>query len=500
MSEKIFFTLFISFALGVLIRSFINLGSLFGPFLIFLSISVALYGFIVRNTLTNNAIVTLIAVSLVSVGVGIVRFEIVERNTNKEILYDFVEKEITVEGVITGEPVERLRSQRIVIDVESVLEEGESNPVATRIIMSVDRFPILHYGERVSVTGDLLRPESFETDGGRIFDYPSYLAKDDIYYQMFFPTVSVIGTGEGAFIKEKLLMFKSNFLSRIEKVIPQPQAALLGGLVVGAQEAMSEELLEDFRDTGIIHVVVLSGYNVTIVAEAIMRFFSFLPSVFATSSGVIGIVFFAIMTGASATIVRASIMALLVIVARASSRRYDITRALVLAGALMILHNPKILAFDPSFQLSFLATVGLVYIAPFIERKLGWLPTKWQVREFVTATIATQLIVLPILLYRSGIFSTVALPVNVLVLGAVPITMLLGFLTGLVSFVNTTLAMPLAYSTDILLTYMLRVVEGFASLPFATFSVAHFSLWAVVFIYSIGGGVLLWLYKQKSQT
>ena len=191
---------------------------------------------------------------------------------------------------------------------------------------------------------------------------------------MFYPSVELIESGHGNIIKRGLFSFKRTFLEKVGKVIPDPQVSLLGGLVVGAKQSLGEKLQEDFRKTGIIHIVVLSGYNVTIVAEAIMRFFSFLPFLFGISVGVIAIIFFAIMTGGSATIIRASLMAILVLLARATGRTQTITRALFIAGFLMLIHNPKILVFDSSFQLSFTATIALIYLAPKIEKHFHLVP------------------------------------------------------------------------------------------------------------------------------
>ena len=135
--------------------------------------------------------------------------------------------------------------------------------------------------------------------------------------------------------------------------MPEPHSAFLGGITIGAREGLPESLQEKFRTTGVAHIVALSGYNITIVAETIMLFLSFLPQYLAIGGGVIGVILFAIMTGASATVLRASIMALLALTARATGRIYTVSWALFLVGFFMVLQNPKILRFDTSFQLSF---------------------------------------------------------------------------------------------------------------------------------------------------
>jgi len=268
-------------------------------------------------------------------------------------------------------------------------------------------------------------------------------------------------------------------------MIPEPAASLLGGLVVGAKRSLGADWLEKFRTVGVIHIVVLSGYNITIVAEFIMRLLAFLPRQIGFGAGALAIMFFAVMTGGSATVVRASLMAVLVIIARATGRIYGITRALLLAGFLMVLHNPKILVFDTSFQLSFLATLGLIYLSPAIERRLGFIPEKLQLRQIAAATIATQVFVLPLLLFQMGTLSLIAVPANLLILPTIPWTMLFGFLAGAIGFVSQIFALPFAFLAYVLLAFQLKIVALFAALPFATISIPYFPASALFACYAI---------------
>jgi competence protein ComEC len=216
-----------------------------------------------------------------------------------------------------------------------------------------------------------------------------------------------------------------------------------------------------------------------------MKIFGFLRMRWRLLIGGLSIIAFAIMTGGSATVVRASIMALLVLFAQLIRRDYSVTRALLLAGLLMVFVNPKILVFDLSFQLSFLATVGLIYVSPIIERYLLFIPDKFGIRTVVTATLATQIFVLPFLLYAMGNFSSVALIVNLLVLPFIPLTMLLGFLTGLVGLISSNLAIPLAFLAHYLLYYELHIAKFFGELPFASYIVPQFSALIMIVIYSV---------------
>jgi competence protein ComEC len=189
-------------------------------------------------------------------------------------------------------------------------------------------------------------------------------------------------------------------------------------------------------------------------------------------------------------------MALLVVVARSAGRVYDILKALLVAGFCMILHSPYILIFDPSFQLSFVATLGLILAGPLFERRLQFVPSALGIREFTVATVATQLFVLPLLLYQSGQLSLVSLLANLLVLIAVPYAMLTGFLAGFFGWIHTALAYPFALIAQILLSYILLVADVLERIPHASILVPSLSLWVVALLYVCMASVIYRLYRS----
>ena len=360
--HSVFFIFIAGFTSGIAFRSFFDLGVAFALFAVFLSVALFLYVRFVSHK--GSVFMGAVAIGILAAGVGMLRFDIADRGRGDPLLDTLIEQRVEVQGVVVLEPDEREFNTRLIVALATVKKDTQWKEVKSKIILSAAQYPEYDYGDRVQIAGVLKKPKNFTSGTGREFNYEEFLGKDDIYYELAYPEIELLGKGEGNIVKGTLLSLKHSFLERISRVIPEPHASLLGGLVVGAKTALGKDLLDDFRRAGIIHIVVLSGYNITIVAEAIMRFFSFLPRIAGMWLGVISIVFFAVMTGAGATIVRASLMALLVILARATGRTHDITIALFLAGFLMLLHNPKILMFDPSFQLSFLATLGLIYGAP----------------------------------------------------------------------------------------------------------------------------------------
>jgi competence protein ComEC len=260
----------------------------------------------------------------------------------------------------------------------------------------------------------------------------------------------------------------------------------MGGLILGEKSAFSEELRTSFVNTGTIHIVALSGYNVTIVAEWLMKIFNqiyFLPNNFGIFMGIFSIILFVLMTGASSTAIRAGIMAILVLVARLTGRNYDVGRALILAGVFMIMLNPFVLVYDVSFQLSFIATIAVIFFTPRIEKYFLWLPKTFGLRDIISVTSAAYIFVCPFILYKMGNLSIVALPTNILVLPFIPLTMFFGFLTGIAGVIWDAFAIPFGYIGYVFLHYELWIISFFSSIPFASISIPDFPLIVTLTIY-----------------
>lgn len=397
---------------------------------------------------------------------------------------------VEIDAVVDDEPDLREGSTNLIVAVHAIRAEGTSTVASGRILISVARYPEFQYGDVVRVNGKLVRPKKFIEDDGRVFDYPSYLAVKGIHYQIPFPITTPLGQNEGNMILSTLFTMKHQFLGVLSTILPEPHNALLGGLLLGGKQSLGTEWQDIFRDAGIIHVVVLSGYNMTIVSEWLVRAFGFLGFYGSLSVGGVGIVLFALMTGAGATVLRAAIMALIALLARATGRTYTMGRALLIAGVCMVIQNPSILIFDPSFQLSFLASLGLIFVSPVIEArtKLFLQFPVW--REVFISTLSTQVMVLPLLLSQTGILSLVSLPVNMLVLPVIPFTMLFGFIAGVVATVVPALGVITAVPAHALLAWVLFVASSSVQIPYAAISVPLSS--GVVLVVYILLAIILW--------
>ncbi|MFA6227518.1 MAG: ComEC/Rec2 family competence protein [Candidatus Paceibacterota bacterium] len=496
--DKSFFILIAGFVLAIFISSFFKLGFSFFLLTIFISLVLFIYQRFLLLDISSGRAVFLIAIFLLGFGLGILRYEIKD-NPNLDInLENKVGQKVVISGIITDESDKRENYNLLTVDFTDLENSSSSTiKVSGRGLIQTDFYPEYKYGDFIKIQGKLEKPENISKDDGRDFDYISYLEKDDIKYKMSFVKTSLISSGHGNIIKSALFKIKNSFTENISYVISEPQSSLLSGILLGAKSSMSKSVSDIFRIAGLSHIVALSGYNITVVSEAIMNTLSFLPRSFAFSGGVLGILLFVIMSGASSTAVRASVMSLIVILAQVTHRKYQIGRALVIAGVAMIIYNPKILVFDISFQLSFLATIAIVYVAPLLEKKFSFITERFGLRNTVAGTLSAQLLVLPLILYKMGILSFVALPANILVLAVIPLTMFFGFFTGVLGFISTILSIPFAWATWFLLTYIIKTASLFASLPFSSVVIPNFPIFVLVILYLFVFAFVWWLKKAQ---
>lgn len=474
----------IGFSAGIVLRSFVSVSITVAVFTLVLAAALAF--FVARSPSSFKKEIIVLSFFLAATVGGIARYELSEPRSIA--LNDFKNEFITAEGVVVAEPDPRDNTTFLTIVIDVVGEKKETAGISEKVRVAIDRFPEYFYGDRVRFVGKLVAPENFLTDQGTVFDYQSYLAKDGIYFEMFRPKITLVAHSEGNPIVAALLRFKLAFLSATSRIIPEPENGLLAGIILGIKHGIPDSLAEAFRRSGLVHIIVLSGYNLTIVAAALMAFVTwfhrFLPRFVPPLVGIVGIVAFTIMAGASATAVRAAIMALLAILARFVGRKYDISRAIAVAAFIMVVHNPKVLAFDPSFQLSFLATLGIVYLAPFFESRFTRITDRFGIKSIVAATFATQIFVLPRLVALSGAVSLFGVLANIIVLPFVPLTMLLGALTGFSALVYDLLAAPFAFGAYFLLHAFVKIAEVFSSLPFSSIPVPVPPTWLTVAVYA----------------
>lgn len=477
--SKIFLYFCLSFIIGVAVASFIKIPLLVsGVFLIISLIMIILF----QQKRWGLVVVGFCLLFLIA---GIWRFHEKSKILENDISQFNEKGRIEFVGIVDSQPEIRTENQKIIVEVKIV--KNFKDKITGRVLITTGRYPEYHYAEELEIIGQLKSPKNFND-----FNYQEYLAKDDIYSVIYSPEIKVLAKNKGNFIKSSLFWLKNKFEKSLAKILSEPQFSLANGLILGERATLPKNLTEAFNVIGITHIIALSGFNITIIAESLRRFFNSLmiSQNWSFWLAVIFIIGFVTMTGASPSVVRAAVMGILIILAQKTGRLYSIRNALVFAGLVMIFSNPKILRFDLGFQLSFLATLGLVYISPLFEKYFNWLPKIFGLRGIVSITLGAQIAVFPLIMFSFGRLSLIAPMANLLILPLIPQTMFLSFLSGLISWFWLDFGKVFSWLAWLFLSYEIKIAEILAHIPYASLNIKINWFWLVV-LYLILWGVVI---------
>lgn len=299
---------------------------------------------------------------------------------------------------------------------------------------------------------------------------------------------------------QNLYKIRDRFLAGLTQSVPEPHAAFLAGILIGSRSTLPEDIKNDFNRTSTSHIIAVSGFNITIIISILGVLLT--PFLSRKASFLIICIFllcFMLLTGAQASVVRATVMGLGTLIARQFGRLARAVHILVLTAGFMILANPFVLRFDIGFQLSFAATFGILVIAPLLDARLAKILSWRTVRETFSMTIAAQLAVLPLLLYYFKTLSLLALPVNLIVVPLVPIAMLLGFVTAIAGMLSVALGTLCGYASMTVSWAMLSIIHWFSDISWSVLEVPT-SWHALLISYGMLAILLIWLAYGRKKT
>jgi len=397
-------------------------------------------------------------------------------------------QEISLQGLIVDDPQIDGNLIKFTILVKGI--ENSDAKTSGKILVKTRKYPNYNYGNPISLNGLLKKP--YDSDE---FSYSNYLSRFGIYSTMDYPNISIIEPFSGNWFLASLYKLKNSCLSIINKILPEPTAAFLAGLLFGVRQNMPDDLLNNFKITGLTHIIALSGFNITIIAGALMSWLRFVPARARFVFTVLAIISFVLLTGASPSVTRAAIMGILILLAGSLGKISDITISLLLAAVVMLWVNPKILAFDIGFQLSFLSTLGIVYLHPLLSPRLPNFFTA--LKEYLSPTLSALIFVTPIIVYNFSSISLIAPISNILVLPLIPASMGLGFLATVVGFINLSLGSWLGWIAWIPLKIIISITNCLAKLPLASLDININSPHWVIIYYLIIGSITIYLYVHK---
>ncbi len=474
--RHIFILSIFSFFLGIFFHSFFSFSFPFLPsFLFFLILLIPLF-------LSKERIFFFFAFFLLSFFFGFFRFDFSFRQhqKEKEIFFELAnsKQEFLLEGKVTERPFRFSGGKKVRFSFRSEFLFKNFNSLNRKlkgkvlVFVNDHRFQI-HYGSRLRLRGTFHFVENFQSFGKRTFDYIHYLEKDRVYVLFRAKDFEILG--EERDLQFFLYRLKDLLLERVNFFLPWKEAGLLSGILFGEKRSLPSQLEEDFRKSGLLHIVVLSGYNVSILIAILMALLSWIPLRIRVFLTFISIFLFTILVGAGATVIRASLMASVLVLSQLFGKKHSAQGSLLFVAFLMVLYNPWILVHDISFQLSFLATYGLIRYMDFFEKVFSWVPSLFDMRESLSAIISAQVMVLPLILFKIGTLSLVSPLVNMIVLFFVPFSMFFGALMIVSSFFSSSLAYFFSFVTSLFLNLIMYISHFFAQFSFSEIIFPSFS-------------------------
>lgn len=411
--------------------------------------------------------------------------------SNRGNLENLAGKDVIFTGTVAEEPDLRIDKVNYKIRIEEELTGALAPNLPKGCILLTVKGDAKHfsYGDKIEIRGVPELPDQAGNPGD--FNYRKYLDSKGI--QVIIKNrngsgVRKLGTGRLNPFTYVGLKVKDRLVTVLNQTLIPEHAAVMEGALFGSTGKIGFESKNDFALTGVIHILSVSGYHVALLVGACIFIGRVLNLTLKTTNLLVIIVtfFYITMTGTSPPVVRAAVMAWVIILARTSKRNHDWISSISIAALVILLWNPQTL-FNAGFQLSFLATWGLFYLAPLLNRIFTFLPYLGQA---VGVTMAAQLAVLPITSYYFSYFSLISVLANLIIVPLISLAMLFASVAMFGGLVWLPLADILNVSTAVFLYIALKAAHLMAEMPFSVISIKQPSLSVIFGFYIILIGLI----------
>jgi competence protein ComEC len=387
--------------------------------------------------------------------------------------------------VTVQEPLqEKPRSYKTVVRVDGIVRGDSLLPVKGNLLVYLEKEKgagALQCGNQLLLCNKLRDIQNSGNPGG--FDYRQYCAAQQIYQQVY------LQEGEWKLFSNRQTGIIRNYCLRILKqYIGEPEAGLAAALLIGYRYDLDKGMVQDYTNTGIVHIIAISGMHLALIYGSLLWLLQWLPSKILKAGIILFFLWaFTWLTGASASVLRATVMFSFITVGRfVLDRHTNIYNTLMASAFLLLCYNPYLLT-DVGFQLSYLAVLSIlicfrpIYQLLYIRNR--WLDKVW---EAIALTLSAQVLTLPVCLYYFQQFPLYFLPANLL---AVPLSTVI--LYGEILL----LVMPLHFTGTVLkwlMYYMNTSVAWIGHLPGALITEIHITLYGTFCCYGIIAGLLCW--------
>ncbi len=392
------------------------------------------------------------------------------------------------EAEVVSQPDVRENKTSYIVEVKRVTNSRLVVNTNSRALLSVygskHSNNIYRYGDIIRGTGKLVLPSQSRNAGA--FDYRRFLSSQNIYSTItVFPSdISSPGQAEINPLIRLSLYLRDRIISMVDLSLPAEQAGLLKGLVIGERSGLSEDVKQNFNDSGLTHILCVSGANVAYIAGACIFLLGILKvgQPYSNLITMAVLVLFVLITGSSPPVVRAGIMGIMLLSAGVFGRKSDALNSISAACLAILLFNPLCI-YDIGFQLSFAGTTGIVLFYKTLVNSLSFLPRI--INEVLSVSLAAQFAVNPIVAFYFNKISLVAIITNIVVVPVTGIVTIIGFIMSLAGQVSIFISQLLGGLNYFFLSFMLWVSEVSSNLPYACVQVITPSLLFILLYYSV---------------
>ncbi len=441
--------------------------------------------------------------------VGIIQIHILENNYDK--ISSKIPEEITLQALVVSDGTEKDYKYTYTIEVNTI--NGKKLEKSIQLILDIKKNKIKNkcpkFGDVVEITGVYEEPNIARNYKG--FDYKQYLKSKNIYGTIDCVQYEIIANNKINIISNIINYVQNNIKENMSNILDEEQGALCIGILIGDRENISDITEDNFKKSNLTHMLAVSGSHITYIIVALTTLLSKTNRKFSLIITIIFLLFFTVLTGFTASVLRASIMGILTLLASILHRKSDTINNLGISSIIILLYNPYLLV-DAGFLLSYAGTIGIIFFSKKISNGISIIVNKINpnllnieqnnnskilfvksiiekiilyVISSLSVTISANIVIIPIMAYMFSTISFTFWISNILAGSIMEVVTIFGFITYLISIVFPMLAEFLGIALNLFLTILLKIAEISSIIPGASIYIKTPSLIMCVMYYLI---------------
>lgn len=400
-------------------------------------------------------------------------------------------EEYTIQGIVVSDVLEK--EYKNVYEIELQKVNDNSKYAGKRWLLQVKKSKNsltnasqeLQFGDCIVFEGKVEIPSSARNYMG--FDYQQYLKSKKLCGTMVTKDdIEVVQQNQSGKLEKIWHDIRESIKEKIYMLLPEKARELCLGILIGAKEDISEEMNNYFKESNLTHMLAVSGAHISCIILGLTKLLQKTSYRFRKIFIIFFLCFFIGLTGFTPSVQRASLMAILLLLAELLHRRTDIYTSMAFSCLILLLYNPYLI-LNIGFQLSYGGTIGIVL---FQKRISKWIKGKIvkifpKIIDILSVTISANLAIMPIMAFQFNTISFTFWISNLLAGPLLGIIIILGCILYLISFVSMTLASMIAFPLKYLLYLLIEIAKFCSQIPFSSITIRTPFLFEIIIYYFV---------------